>query len=283
MTVQNETQLDIILPPGGRLSAGQLHSAMAVAARDDQALVDLRLAQWVEPLGLVAIAVFAERQTRSDRSVVLLGPHRPDLARYLSRMRLGHVLESLDQDHDLPSVNEWDTGSRLVELRRFTGRQEPDALAAMLYQKTRSAPPVADALHQCVAEIGANVPEHSGQDWGYVAAQTTYGDTLVQFAVGDAGRGVAAGFLPERQLTDQDALELTLQKGISRTGLTGHGKGLQKARRLVTDLKGSLHMISGTAYRTTHARSTSFGSASTLVQGTLLQGTFAVPRTHPDG
>ena len=271
--------VDLVVPSAGRLSVGQVHTAIVPSTHCRAALVDLQLVEWVEPLGLVAVASFAEGQARLGRRVVLRGPRRPELARYLSRMRLGHVLDRLDAEHDLPPVNTWDTGSRLVELRRFTGPSEPDELAQMLLERTQSLPAVADALHQCVAEIGGNVPEHSGQAWGYLAAQTTFRDTVVQFAVGDAGRGVAAGFAPQRRLTDEQAVELTLERGVSRTGLVGHGRGLQKARRLVTGLRGSVHMVSGTAYRTTFGGSTAHGSATHGYPGTLLQGSFPLPST----
>lgn len=268
---------DLVVQAGGRLSAGQVHSAIVPVQDRNVARIDLRLAEWVEPIGLVAVAAFAERETRKGRDVVLSGPLRPDLARYLSRMRLGRALDALGQTHDLPAVNEWATGSRLVELRRFTGAGESDELAAMLLERTASVPRVANALHQCVAEIGANVPEHSGRLWGYVAAQTTYRDTVVQWAVADAGRGVAAGFAPDQELDDAEALDLTLGQGVSRTGLTGHGRGLQKAKTLVTGLAGSVHMASGTAYRTAFRAASSFGSATYAYPGTLLQGTFPIP------
>ncbi len=241
------------------------------------AVVDLRLAQWVEPVGLVAVAAFAELETQRGRRVVLQAPHRLDVERYLSRMRLGLALEELDQEHALPPVHEWSGGNRLVELRWFTGPDEPDELGRMLFNRTASLPATANALHQSVAELGANVPEHSGKDWGYVAAQTTNGDTVVRFAVGDAGNGVAASFAPDRALTDEEALDLTLERGISRTGLPGHGQGLKKVRQLMADLQGSVHMVSGTAHRTTNRRATTSGSATHGYQGTLLQGTFPVP------
>ncbi len=268
---------DFVVPPGGRLSVGQVHSAIVPASTVDHAVVDLRLAQWVEPIGLVAVAAFAEMETLRGRRVVLRAPQRPDVARYLSRMRLGLALQNLDQEHDLPAVHEWNSGSRLVELRRFIGADEPDELGRMLFNRTASLPPMANALHQCVAELGANVPEHSGEDWGYVAAQTTYGDTVVQFAVGDAGNGVAASFTPNCALTDEEALHLTLQRGVSRTGMPGHGQGLKKVRQLMADLQGNVHMVSGTAHRTTYRRATASGSATHGYQGTLLQGTFPVP------
>lgn len=266
--------VDLVVPSAGRLSVGQIHTALVPSTCDGLALVDLELVEWVEPVGLVAIAAFVEGQVRRGRRVVLRAPRRPELARYLSRMRLGRVLDDVQVEHDLPPVSAWDTGSRLVELRRFTGTSEPDELAHMLLERTRDLPTVADALHQCVAEIGGNVPEHSGQAWGYVAAQTTFRDTVVQFAVGDAGRGVAAGFAPTRQLTDEEAVELTLEHGVSRTGLVGHGRGLQKARRLLTGMRGNMHMVSGTAHRSAFLGSVSYGSATYGYPGTLLQGSF---------
>ncbi len=271
---------DIVVSPGGRLSVGLVHSALVPADDEARAVVDLRNAEWVEPLGLVAVATFAEFEAGRGRRVVLRAPRLPGRAQYLSRMRLGSVLEQLDMEHDLPPVNEWDTAGRLLELSRFTGPEEPDQLGRMLFDRTESVWPMATTLHQSVAELGSNVLEHSGRagyTFGYVAAQTTYRDTVVQFAVGDAGQGVAGGFVPARTLSDALALELTLQQGVSRTGMPGHGQGLRKVRQLVTALHGSLHMVSGTAHRTAYGRSSACGSATYGYQGTLLQGTFKIP------
>ncbi len=262
---------------GGRLSTGQLHLTLVPAADEHRAVVDLRRAEWVEPIGLVAAAAFAERAAAGGRSVLLLRPEHDELAHYLARMRLGLTLEALGQEHDLPAVDERDAGSRLVELTRFTGAREPDELGLMLLDRTAAVPALADALHQCVAEIGANVPEHSGRDWGYVAAQTTVGDTVVQFAVGDAGDGVAAGFATHVRLSDAEAVEWTLERGVSRTGLPGRGRGLQKAKALVTSLGGQLHMLSGTAFRTVQRDSSTHGEAERSWSGTLLQGSFPLP------
>lgn len=265
----------LVVPPAGRLVAGRLHDCLAPAA-EGPVVLDLHAARWIEPIGLVAVAALAEQARASGRGVRLLRPARAELAHYLARMRLGAVLDRLEVPHDLPRVAVRDAGLRLVELRRFDGPAEPDLIAALLFRRTRERPELASALHRCVAEIAANVPEHSGRTWGYVAAQTTAGDARVQFAVGDAGRGVAEGFRPALDVDDGQALSLALQQGVSRTGLPGHGRGLRTARGLVTGLGGSLHMLSGRAFRTAHPRTSVTRTMPHGWSGTLLQGSFPV-------
>jgi hypothetical protein len=265
--------LDVTVPAGGRLNAGQLHLSLR-ASRDPAVLrLDLRAAAWVEPIGLVMLAALAERQAAEGERVSLRGPASPNIARYLARMRLGTVLDALGQEHDLPPVREWDTGE-LVELRRFSGEDEPDELGKMVFAKTSADLRVARALHQSIAELGTNVPEHAGVRHGYVAAQTTYNGTVVQFAVGDAGVGVAAGFASKP--TDAQALQDVLT-GVSRRPERGRGRGLAKTQKLVIGLGGSLHMLSGTAHRTHAGHGRTYGGATSLYPGTLLQGTFPVP------
>jgi hypothetical protein len=71
----------------------------------------------------------------------------------------------------------------------------------------------------------------------------------VHFAVGDAGDGVAAGFPPDEDMDDGEALRQVLELGRSRLGL-GHRRGLTRTREMVTGMGGSLHMVSGRASRT---------------------------------
>ncbi len=270
--------LDVVVPSGGRLNAEQLHVSLRPTASVQRLLLDLRNAAWVEPIGLVMLAAMAERHVSrvAGGTVIFEAPRARSVARYLARMRLGSVPDNLGQEHDLPAVREWDAGHELVELRRFFGESEPEELAEMLFAKTETEIAVARALHQSVAELGVNVPQHSGLEYGYVAAQTTYGGTVVQFAVGDGGRGVAAGFDPAPN--DARAIEQVLA-GRSRKPDPGRGRGLPKTQKLVLGLGGSLHMLSGTAYRTHDLYGATFGGAPTTRRypGTLLQGTFPVP------
>lgn len=263
---------DVTVPPGGRLNAGQLHLSLRRADDPAHLVFDLAAAGWVEPVGLVMLASATEHQASSGGRVTLLGPRSPNIARYLARMRLGSVLDALGQEHDLPAVREWDS-TELVELRRFSGEFEPDELGQMVFAKTESNLPLARALHQSIAELGVNVPNHAGVEHGYVAAQTTYNGTVVQFAVGDAGRGVAAGL---GDLADGDALSEVLA-GRSRMPEPGRGRGLTKTQRLVLELGGSLHMLSGKAHRTHTTQGQTYGGGSVPYPGTLLQGTFGVP------
>lgn len=267
--------LDVLVPAGGRLAVGSLHASLASADEED-VVFDLRQAAWVEPIGLVMLAALSERAQREARVVRLLAPQDVHVARYLSRMRLGAVLEELGHSHDLPAVNAWDRGSDLLELRRFQGTAEPDELGRMLFDRTRDNLQLAKALHQSVAETCVNVPDHARRSWGYVAAQTTYGGSVVHFAVGDAGDGVAAGFAPQESLDDAEALRQVLELGRSRLGV-GHGRGVTRTKDIVTGMGGSLHMISGTASRTVTRRGSVAAQATAAYGGTLLQGSFAVP------
>lgn len=237
-------------------------------------LLDLRAASWIEPIGLVMLAALAEETVRQGGAVILRGPVTPGLTRYAARMRLGRIMNGLGQEHDLPAVREWERGSELLETLRFSGEAEPDRLAAMVFAKTEADLRVARALHQSIAELGVNVPQHSGLDHGYVASQSTYDGQVVQFAVGDAGRGVAAGF--GDAVPDADAVDKALT-GVSRIPDRGRGRGLAKTQRLVLALGGSFHVVSGTAHRTREQHGDTSGSAAVGYPGTLLQGTFPVP------
>ena len=93
--------------------------------------IDLTRLRFIDPAGLVSLAVIAERATLLRRPVRFRKPEGADVANYLTRMRLGEQLSGLDVVHDLPSVRERRLGHRLVELRRFDGEAGLDTVAAV--------------------------------------------------------------------------------------------------------------------------------------------------------
>ncbi len=226
-------RMQLVVPSFGRLKAGELHRYLQPSAKR-LTVLDCRPVRWVEPAGLVALAVCAQHAVLSGRALRLMAPEDPKLARYMSRMRLPAVLNALGGQHDLPDVREHDTAGDLFELTEFTGARGAERLAGMVLDKViaTTGVEVATGLFRSICEVGQNVPHHSGVRTGFLAAQTTNYGRRVQFAVADGGKGMMPSLARHGAGSDATAIKLAVEQGLSETGEHHRGIGLQETRRL---------------------------------------------------
>lgn len=255
----------------GPLRPGRLHLAVKDPQSPSVAQIDLRWNSWIEPYGLVALAIFIEHQAGLGRRPVVLSPVDLNVANYVSRMGLGPIVEHFGGSHDLPAVRRNET-RELLELRQFSDETEVSALAEVVYDKLEpTSPTLASALHQSLIELGTNVPQHARREYGYAAAQTTHGGTLIRFAVGDAGVGLA-GSLGELIVDEEAGLEAVMQGGLSSTGEPGRGQGIYSTREHVVNAGGVLFAHTGRSGRFETADGPRSDQYETPVGGFLLQG-----------
>lgn len=239
--------------------------------------LDLRQMRFCEPLGLVALTAFAEGALLAGERVVVRGPTEPSIARYLSRMRLGAVLAGLGVEHDLPVVDEHDTGERLFELAAFDGARGAGALAELVHRAVEQEDlEAAGALYDGLCETGQNVAHHSGRTRGFLAAQRTHGGSRLLFAVADSGRGVLATLREQGATDDAQALALALTSGASGTADRSRGVGLAEVLAQVSSRGGSLHLLSGRSSVTAHGGRRWWSHAERGFPGTVVQGQVAV-------
>lgn len=265
--------LDFVVPQHAKCNSDGLLGCLKAATNPEVALIDLSGATWFDPIALVAVAAFIERASKSGRGVDVVGPLNWAVANYLSRMRLGRVIEDHGGSHDLNPVHETDLGSALLELQSFEGETGVDLLASMVFDKLNgNDPQTAHALYTSIVEIGANVPQHSGLVSGYMAAQSTYGGSRIHFAVGDAGHGLYATLRDLGATSEAQALELVLEQGVTSTRQAGRGIGIRETRRLAVRTGGLVHMISGNASRTAREGGSTSRLGRYAFPGTLLQG-----------
>ena len=230
--------------------------------------VDLK-ERWMQPAHLVGAAAVA--QLCAARGVgfrLRVGPRRTS---YASRMHLGAVVADLGGGHDLPAVPERARQRDLLEVTSLTSPDGTRRLAALVREKVLGRDPAAaDALYECLTELGLNVQEHSGTS-GFVAAQTLLRRDEVLFAVADCGRGLAGTLAVRGARTDREAVGLALQ-GVSRLDEPDRGLGLPTMVRLVGRLAGSLQLVSGRAAAVTSGGEAEHRESRTPFTGTLVQG-----------
>jgi hypothetical protein len=217
----------------------QLHPELGV--------LDLRAVDWVRPAVMVGVAALAHRAAGEGGTFELRAPTRPEPAGYAARMRLGRVLADLGVRHDLPDSRERDQREHLIEVTEVDGDPAAARLAGLVFRKLRPLDArLARALHDSVAEIGANAPEHSGTI-GFMAAQTLPRRNELLLAVADAGVGIRATLARRGAEDDERAIELATRERVSQFDEPDRGSGLPTAIRLVTGQRGSLYIATGTA------------------------------------
>lgn len=264
--------LDFTTAWSGQISADNIHACLH--AGDPLArwsVINLVGLRWIEPAGLVAIATFAESQAQIGRRPRLYAPQSTARARYLSRMHLGRVIEELGGEHNLPATNEWDQEGRLLELQRFDGTAEAENLGRLVFERLNDDS-TAMAMHTAICEIGANVPDHSGREHGYICAVTIPSSGRVSFAVGDAGVGLLEPLAGSGYTSVSAVMEDLFDRGITRTAEPGRGRGVFRTRELVNQEDGEVFLASGGATLTSTPRARRSAKHVMALPGTLLQG-----------
>lgn len=262
--------MDLVVAGGGRCGARALARWLRPPRDVGVRTIDLTGVGFVEPVGLVFLATFAAAAVAAGDAVRVHTPADVTGGTYLARMRVGRVLEQLGVEHRLPSVRERNRRGELLELRMFDGEGEVDPLAELVHERVAPVDAgAARALHTAVAELGANVPQHSGSARGFMAAQTFARTGEVLFAVGDAGCGLQAGLAVRGAGSDLDAAHMALS-GVSRLG-PQRGVGLRTVVGMAGRLRGDMHLVSGHAAVTATRGARRMQESAHPVAGTLLQ------------
>lgn len=146
---------------------------------------------------------------------------------------------------------------------------------------------VLDGLEWALNEVADNVLIHSGgaRGWLQLAQQPSKG--LIEIVVADCGRGILNSLReghPEIK-DDEAALELAIEKGVTRNPNVGQGNGLAGTLRIAMAAKGYVNLYSGAGLlrflqpgveeSSQHSRSSQNGDTGRLYtqQAPFLQGT----------
>ena len=275
--------MDIRVPAHGRLSGLDLHQAL-LQTQGRNITVDLSAATFVEPAGLIAIAVIVEGAALARVPVKITMPADSGCNTYLRRMRLAETLSALVIPHNLLSVREHPLGDNLTELRRFYEPSGLDAVSERVVALLRAkGDEDVQGLYTAINETGSNVIQHSERGGGYLALQRFPGSKDVAFAVGDSGIGVRKAYSKTYSKgravsTDSEALVLAAQLHESSTHEPGRGRGLSNVIKAACSRSGTVTILSGTAQATFEPRAIAprvvrLGAA---LGGTIVQGRIAL-------
>ena len=240
--------VDVVVDEAGQLTYVGLGDQLR-RAHPGCVHLDLTRLRFVDPAGLVSLAVVAERAADTGRPVRFTAPADADVAGYLNRMRLGAQLTALGVEHDLPPVHERRQGHRLVELRRFDGEAGLDAVAeALVLTYVDDHPELVQPLYAALDEMARNVLEHSARSHGYVALQRYDARRDIAFAVADSGIGLRRRLATRIAVPDdRTAVVRAAQVHVTSIGRPGRGRGIGRVIAITGAHRGSVTLVSGAA------------------------------------
>ena len=245
----------------------------------DVVTIDLSQVTFLRPAHLAGVAACAQRVTSRGHEFRLVGPAQRDASGYAARMHLGQILDAMGAEHDLPDPVER-AHSGLLEVSVIDAAEQVRALASLVFGAVAPVDErLAAALHESLAELGANVEDHSGTI-GFACAQIMPGLRELRFAVVDSGLGLRRTLAGKGATTDRVALRLALE-GVSRFDDPDRGGGLRTTVELVSELSGSVFLASGAATARDSGSARSFSNSSPQFAGTLVEAIIPVgPGRH---
>jgi hypothetical protein len=236
-----------------------------------QRVMDMSGVHWLNPLHLVLVAAHAQRAAADGVPFEVVSV-RDELTTYAARMRLGDMLDRHGARHTLPPVREHDRRNSLYELHEISTSQDVVDMAKLVYELVEPVDAAAaGALHTGIAELGANIREHSGVSTGFVAAQSMGMKDTLRFAAADTGVGMLATLRSRGAGDSRAAIGMALS-GTSSTGLPGHGTGLPTTLEAVSDLGGKLDVASGNSATRATLTSRSHRLLQQPLRGTVVEG-----------
>ena len=251
----------------GVLTMGSLDPAFEAATHvgGEPVVLDLRMVEFVEPAGLCGLAALLEYLIPRCEEVNLALAGR-DVPAYLERMNFFRLFGGrVRTNADVASLEERrrHNPGTLQELVNFHTEQEIPGIIERISeilenQGYRLKERV--AICSVLSEVCANAAEHGSSSFGAYAAVQAYHHIVsgprrrgeeVLVSIADGGVGVRETLsrnpkYAEQTTTDNDALRLALEMGVSATGEIGRGGGLALVARIAADSGGSLSLRSGT-------------------------------------
>jgi len=251
----------------GVLTMGSLDPAFSAATRVDgePIVLDLRSVEFVEPAGLCGLAALLEYLIPRCEEVNLALAGR-DVPAYLERMNFFRLFGGrVRTNADVASLEERrrHNPGTLQELINFHTEPEIPGIIERISeilenQGYRLKERV--AICSVLSEVCANAAEHGASSFGAYAAVQAYHHIVsgprrrgeeVLVAIADGGVGVRETLsrnteYAEHTTTDNDALRLALEMGVSGTGEIGRGGGLALVAQIAARAGGSLSLRSGT-------------------------------------
>ncbi|MBI3976608.1 MAG: hypothetical protein HY331_00340 [Chloroflexi bacterium] len=188
--------------------------------------LDARDLRFVEPAGLVQLALLLHWLAVRAPRVQFMAPVDADAGNYLARMDLyaqapaGITLVGALDPRAQTSADRQDV---LVPLRRFRTDADVDLLQREVEQFLRGqrlSNPLYTAVWQSVGELCGNAASHSGSPCGGFLAAQTYQEARRMLAIGDVGVGIRRHLAYNPRYVSLSSDEAAIREAV-KPGVTG--------------------------------------------------------------
>ena len=253
MKAQNPAHI-VSVPP--RYAAGHLHAAIKEidGSQEDVHLLTGSV-KFADPLDICALRSLIDHAAENARRVRVECPSDPSVHRYLERMNVYDCLpRNVTLSTPRPPIRRRNLGERLIELVRISTANDTEALmdrvnAIASGQFGRGT--LATAFATAIGAAAENSVVHSQSPSGALVAAQRYERTGLELAVVDRGLGIPHTLTQNplhSSLNDLEAVERSLQDGVSSSPNEGRGAGLWELEAAVAAGQGAtLAIASGQA------------------------------------
>lgn len=252
----------------------------------DTITVDLSGLKFIKPLGVISLLLLIESISKLSSSeqptVNIISPDNYDVLDYLLKIDLLNALRSMI---DLEIPDELIPSNReilpVIPITRFQKYQDIDDIAIAMQEVFHTELMGLTTLHQpchsIFSELAHNSVEHAHSDGGFVLAQqyNYRKGAIIEIAVGDCGIGISKSLLQNPRIkgrfnTDEEAIKLVLDGGLSRINDIHRGYGLNQVRAEVIPFRErKLTLRSGNGYANIWSGGQIYSSQCKYFPGTL--------------
>jgi anti-sigma regulatory factor (Ser/Thr protein kinase) len=245
----------VSVPP--RSSGAEIHQAiLSLGGPQDEVHLLAGSALFLTPREICGLRALIEWAARIAGRVVFHSPASSDLHRYLARVNFYADLPgNVEVTLPVPALRRRDRRERLIELVRIRAARDVEVLfervSGVASGQFGPGTAAARACATAVATATENAIEHARSPIGALVSAQRYQRTGLELAVVDLGRGIPATLRQNplhRDLSDLDAVERSLEDGVSSLQELGRGAGLAELVRDVGRVgQATLRLSSGDA------------------------------------
>jgi anti-sigma regulatory factor (Ser/Thr protein kinase) len=233
MSVKTQNTYPVSVPP--RSDGARLHAAINKLEEGGEDEVHLMAGslQFATPQEVCGLRALVDHAAENAALVHFDCPSKPDVHSYLERVDFykdlpGNVTLSRSRR---PSRRR-DRQEQLIELVRIRSSQDVELLmnrVSMIAASQVGPGNVATAFATAIGAAAENVIHHANSPNGALIAAQRYERTGLELAIVDLGDGIpeTLGRNPDHSgLSDLEAVERSLEDGVSSSGEEGRGAGL---------------------------------------------------------
>ena len=225
-----------------------MHQATAVRGFQDLSLDFSDTTEAYPGPMLGVLATCARLRDELDVDCSLVRPQDAQLRRLFANANWAHLATPAKF-----AASRWQPES-VLPASRFTSPDEQHEIVNQIIDAVLSSPAALTrgslaAFEWAVNEVTDNVLQHANSPLGGLVQLSHYPNAQwLEFVVADAGRGIPDSIRTTRsEMSDPEAVELSIERGITRDKHAGQGNGLFGTHRAATVGEGDFEIHSGYA------------------------------------